>query len=528
MDDADFTQGAPNLREAQVSEQAQRDAVRLSKQTLTDIPVCVASRMATCMAESIEGCVAGSEEWGFLARYRSRLLLAPVPEGVDRNEELKRRLQLWERGNFNALVHRVACQQLEDAHAGSRYHGGEDDERRGRRARLHTAAGARSKAVKGLVGGVAPSTAAERGQWTAGLIPRSEVVGGPCTQELEHQAAKECTWGRGDQRQARKEMREAGKRPGSHAGIPWVKLAPWCAPGPSGDRQEHLDGMLRFSAAGVRRRLVRALDLLTVGWATNSLPASCRWLLNTQALFLKKSREPTCKLFGDAVWLDWLAAQPGDAAAAEAEEWSEDVPESDVVGVGPEVSQTGDVTMEEEPALPAEAARPQVRPIQMGEHLRKWVTKRLQHLNEADINRVMTAMRQLGVGTSGGAEALATLHQLLYEIWRDGELERPLARIKVDERNCFGSLEWPAIRKASLEALLRHFAVACWKHAEESTVEQKGVDPVAKDCGAEQGDVDGPLECSLTLGGVAAKTRQQLHERQGCSESSRRRVRQAG
>ena len=36
-----------------------------------------------------------------------------------------------------------------------------------------------------------------------------------------------------------------------------------------------------------------------------------------------------------------------------------------------------------------------------------------------------------------------------------------------------------------------------------------------KDRGAEQGDVDGPLECSLTLGVVASKARQQeVHARQ--------------
>ena len=36
----------------------------------------------------------------------------------------------------------------------------------------------------------------------------------------------------------------------------------------------------------------------------------------------------------------------------------------------------------------------------------------------------------------------------------------------------------------------------------------------AKDRGAEQGDVDGPLECSLTLGGVAAESRRLVHDAQ--------------
>ena len=49
-----------------------------------------------------------------LARYRSRLLLGPIPEGMDRNTELKRRLQLWEAGSFNELCLRVAGQQAEE------------------------------------------------------------------------------------------------------------------------------------------------------------------------------------------------------------------------------------------------------------------------------------------------------------------------------------------------------------------------------------------------------------------------------
>ena len=56
-------------------------------------------------------------------------------------------------------------------------------------------------------------------------------------------------------------------------------------------------------------------------------------------------------------------------------------------------------------------------------------------------DRVMGAVRQLGVGVSGGAEALAIFQQLLNDLWSPGALERPLAWIKVDEKNCFGRLE---------------------------------------------------------------------------------------
>ena len=38
--------------------------------------------------------------------------------------------------------------------------------------------------------------------------------------------------------------------------------------------------------------------------------------------------------------------------------------------------------------------------------VRRWISKRLLKLSAGDIGRVMTATRQLGVGLSGGAEAV--------------------------------------------------------------------------------------------------------------------------
>ena len=52
----------------------------------------------------------------------------------------------------------------------------------------------------------------------------------------------------------------------------------------------------------------------------------------------------------------------------------------------------------------------------------------LQALNEGEIAALTAAMRQLGVGSQGGTEALK---------WASRTLDTPLARIKVDEKNCF-------------------------------------------------------------------------------------------
>ena len=75
-----------------------------------------------------------------------------------------------------------------------------------------------------------------------------------------------------------------------------------------------------------------------------------------------------------------------------------------------------------------------------------------------------------------------------------------------DDKDCFGMMEWSGVREAASCLLTRHSAVAGWKHQALSHVEQDGVPPLPEDRGAEQGDVDGPLECSLALGMVAAET----------------------
>ena len=112
-----------------------------------------------------------------------------------------------------------------------------------------------------------------------------------------------------------------------------------------------------------------------------------------------------------------------------------------------------------------------VRPVQMGEFLWKCVSRRLLVLSEGEIAALTTAMRQLGVGSQGGAEALAIFRQLLYDEWAAGSLTEPLARIKVNEKNCFGMIEWKAVREAASRFLPKHNAAATWEHGNLSYVE---------------------------------------------------------
>ena len=82
------------------------------------------------------------------------------------------------------------------------------------------------------------------------------------------------------------------------------------APGPKGQRQEHLDVIISFAGVGQRPRLFRGLDILPIKWAVGDLPEICRFLLNTQSVLLKKEKGPTTKLFDDGEWIRSLTQAP--------------------------------------------------------------------------------------------------------------------------------------------------------------------------------------------------------------------------
>ena len=60
--------------------------------------------------------------------------------------------------------------------------------------------------------------------------------------------------GGGRYKMARSAMREQGRTRTGIASLQHVKLSPMSAPGPTGERQEHLDAIVCFAGAGQRRR----------------------------------------------------------------------------------------------------------------------------------------------------------------------------------------------------------------------------------------------------------------------------------
>ena len=122
--------------------------------------------------------------------------------------------------------------------------------------------------------------------------------------------------------------------------------------------------------------------------ATGDFPEECRFLLDTQLMFLKKEKDPTSKLLDDDDWIRSLT---------EAQEITADVREDSV--------------MDHQEVDPKK-----VRPIQSnGKFLRKYISRRLLALTEGETAALTTAMRQLVVGSQGGGEALAIFHHLLYD-----------------------------------------------------------------------------------------------------------------
>ena len=85
------------------------------------------------------------------------------------------------------------------------------------------------------------------------------------------------------------------------------------------------------------------------------------------------------------------------------EEWTEADPRAgEVEGAEPRKGQ-------------AEGKPKKVRPIQMGEVLRKYIGKRLLEANKSDVDRTMISARQFGCGLQGGAEGIQHFFQLLHE-----------------------------------------------------------------------------------------------------------------
>ena len=306
-------------------------------------------------------------------------------------------------------------------------------------------------------------------------------------------------WGRGQFQAAKSAMiQESDCLEGHRPTLPRISLPNLTAPGPTGERPEHLKDCLSANCAGPKRRLRRALDAFTIQWATGAVSNDARWLLNTSMFWLKKEAGVDLK-DEDAAWL--VDCQEDDIVAEmEVEEENNQSPhvQDSVLNSNTHTSN----------------GKPGVRPIQMGEFLRKYVTRRMLAVDKLRIQCSMTNARQWGVGVSGGTEAIIHTHYAIEELFFKGKLPRPIAAIQVDQNSMFGSLEWSGIRDAILDEVPNFAASTSWKHSSSSYIEQPHLPDHAKNRGAEQGDASAPLEAGATQAGIARKARIKVHAQQ--------------
>ena len=174
-------------------------------------------------------------------------------------------------------------------------------------------------------------------------------------------------------------MREQGRSKTGVASLPHVKLAPVSAPSPTSERQKHLDAIISFAGAGQRRRLSEDLTFSQLSGRQAICRKNADSFLTRSSCSWQKEKDPTSKQFDD----EWLRS------LTEPQEVTTDVREDSVL-------------YDQQAVDPKKG-----RPTQIGEFLRKYVSRRLLALREGEIAAPVTAMRQLGVGFQGGAEALS-------------------------------------------------------------------------------------------------------------------------
>lgn len=211
------------VREATISVDAQIDLEHLNRTPPFTFPARFARRMGSTWAEALEGCMAGVSECGTLAAYRARFILAPIPTGANRIEELGERLDLWDQGRFDDLIGKIVGQQVQDA-VRAETEGEANEERLATQTRKETAAGATGKAFKGLTGAVAQGTIDERKSWTLQQIPRSDLGDQACTTREERKDAGRLAWGGGDTKKATRAFRDTAARNKSAGKLPVLPL----------------------------------------------------------------------------------------------------------------------------------------------------------------------------------------------------------------------------------------------------------------------------------------------------------------
>eukprot|EP00972_Heterocapsa_arctica_P066979 9884886-Heterocapsa_arctica.AAC.1 len=108
-------------------------------------------RLASCLADCVEGMTEGDTIWGILLESYPKLILHSIPYGISAIVELEQRLALWEQGiatgmGLTTLLHRINLQEEAKNRDGDKETEGEKRSKRAARAKRLASEGALSKA----------------------------------------------------------------------------------------------------------------------------------------------------------------------------------------------------------------------------------------------------------------------------------------------------------------------------------------------------------------------------------------------
>jgi hypothetical protein len=330
--------------------------------------------------------------------------------------ELKTRLQLWELGEIGTLLERVERARNAELETRARAvppPAGSARVGQGKKARKLTAKKRYRKAMMAFSAKVVGGTAEERAGWAQQLIFRSAAAAADVP---PHPPGEASAWALANHSGGRSDgemykflatQREEGRMPL----IPIPHFPALSQPGPSGERPEHLDKCLACQHVGFRRRLMRALDVLTVRAARGRLPTCSRWLLNTSVIFLRKGGEEEDD-DEDKQWLRMLFEEGSCEEGPIQEEVVEAASHADVTNIDArdawQDAMSGDDSSDVEiaPAAGDEAevsdgGKPPVRPIQMGELVRKFVCRRILKATQGQGNAACLGARHWGTARLG-------------------------------------------------------------------------------------------------------------------------------
>ena len=413
-------------------------------QPLTHLPKSVCERACAAFSDGLEGTLEGDSTWSVMIECFSKLVFFGMPYGMSPVVELEQRLAHWEASEFTQLLTRILAQAAgKYKDLARRSQMHSTDKLAGKRARRLAKEGARAKGVAGLQGGIKQLTAAEQRLWGSKLLPRSE-----CPRQQRGQEGS--TANANAETPVDNGNRESGSANAADSSRP-----------PASGPENPLQG-------------VRFPPMTAPG------PSGCRPEIIKEMLAVRK-RSVANRLFR-------LLGRFIDVALA---------------GNLPPVARWilgSNVTFLEKPDTDTP------RPIRAGEWLRKVVGKAGLFRHRKAIVKLMVSLGQYGVAIPGGAEALFHAGDAVEQLAATGDMG-PIAVIDVDLVNCFGSLEWPAIMEA-YDSMLPE--MSAWERritdeACEATLACG--DRVKVGRGAGQGEPDGPLKASVTLGFATRKAK---------------------